>query len=157
MKEITLSVEKRLVYDAVAHTTAYLGGKSNEEGAFERIFATDDDRLIFERYWLEACSACTALMRKFIVEVSEQGSARRLDLKRDYTVRLEMPSSFDNNLTSGISESLRSFFTDYITGKWLELSGGQDAERYAKTSESHLAVLKTALYHRSKPQRQPIN
>lgn len=154
---VELSVEKRIVYDAVAHTTAYLGDKSMDEGAFDRVFAKDDDRLILERYWSEACSTCTTMMRSFIVSVSDPTPARRLSLGSDYRVQLEMPSSFDDNLVGGMSESLIGFFTDYITGKWLELTGVKEFKDYILSADSHLMRFKTSLFHRRKPKRQPIN
>lgn len=73
MKEIELSVNKANVYTEVAKTTAYTGSKmQDDKEAYSRIFATDEDREMLERFWVEACNGATELLKQFIVTVSDQ-------------------------------------------------------------------------------------
>lgn len=53
MIEIVLTIDKENVYWKVAQTTFYTGAKTkmDDNGAYERIFTTDDDKLMLERFW----------------------------------------------------------------------------------------------------------
>lgn len=160
MTEVRLSVELRMVLDRVAHTTAYIGSKrltAEDPGAFERVFATDEDRLLLQGYWRDAMAMATGVMRRFLVEASAPSPFNRLDLNNDYEVRLSMPSAFDSALSESMQTSLTSFFVAYIMDQWLRLVSPDAAEGYAADAAAHLSALRTTLYHRSKPKRKPIN
>ena len=91
MTEIELTVQKASVYDEVAKTTSYTGAKmTGDDDAYERIFTTDDDRMMLERFWVEACSAVTEQFKPFLLRVSDQPESHGVDLERNYNVVLEL-------------------------------------------------------------------
>ena len=50
MTDIALTVNKESVYEEVAQTTSYTGAKMNDELAYNRIFTTDEDKSMLERF-----------------------------------------------------------------------------------------------------------
>ena len=104
--DITLSIKKIDVYDEVAKTTSYVGLKKidADDKLYDRVFTTDADRDLLERFWREACNAVTDEFKQFII--SQPGQTDN----GIFTVDMSMPSSFDMNLVSSVEQSLLSFF-----------------------------------------------
>jgi hypothetical protein len=50
MIDIILTVNKEKVYEEVAKTTSYTGAKMDDELAYDRIFTTDEDKSMLERF-----------------------------------------------------------------------------------------------------------
>ena len=89
--EIELNIKKNEVLEEVAKTSAYSGSKMTEdEGAYERIFTTDADREMLERFWSESQVAVCEAMKKFLADEGETDDG--------YTVSLELSKSFDDVL-----------------------------------------------------------
>lgn len=155
MKEITLTVNKADVYDEVAKTTSYTGVKmQGDEGAYERIFTTDGDRLMLERFWVEACNASTEEFKPFITSVSEQsanGCGTPID--RNYVAELELSSSFDETLRGSIESSLFSFFVASIVSKWYKFTNKEEQASYAADAVLMMQDVMSKLYFRKKPKR----
>lgn len=154
MITISLSVNKVRVYDEVAKTTAYVGSKMTEdEGAYSRIFTTDDDRMMLERFWVEACSAATETFKPFIVSVSDQPESHGVELERNYDITLELSSAFDERLKDSIETSLFSFFVASIVSKWCKFSNKSDAEGYGNDADNAILDIESKIYYRRKPKR----
>lgn len=114
--DITLNIKKASVYDDVAKLTGYIGAKNNEsELTYDKVFTTDDDRILLERFWRDSCNASTDEFKNFIKTVSESTS-QTIDNTEIYTVVMTMPSSFD------IKElGLIRFYFMYL---WFFVKGG---------------------------------
>lgn len=156
MNDVKLIVSKSYVYDEVAKTTSYTGAKmQDDEGAYERIFTTDDDRMMLERFWSEACSSVTELLKPFIVSVSDHSVNLGVDLYKSYEVDLQLSSAFDTTLSNSISTSLFSFFVSFIVGKWYKFTNKNEAAAYISEAESALEDIKKKIFFRKKPTRIP--
>ena len=154
MIEVTLTVSKQLVYDEVAKTTSYTGAKmQGDDAAYDRIFTTDSDRSMLERFWTEACNAATEQLKKFIVEVSDNSEGSTIDLSRDYVVGLELSSSYDNNLTESVQASLFSFFVSVIVSKWYKFTNKEETESYAADAVGMMNDVMGKIFYRKKPVR----
>lgn len=69
---VTFEVLREKVYEEVAQTTSYTGDKmTGDEGAYERIFTTDEDQGQLERFWRECSAAFCEKMRRFLVSDKE--------------------------------------------------------------------------------------
>ena len=69
---ITLLVTKINVYDEVSKTSSYTGAKMDDNGSgYMRIFTIDEDRVVLERFWNEACNKVVDLVKPFIVSISK--------------------------------------------------------------------------------------
>ena len=92
MTDIALTVNKESVYEEVAQTTSYTGAKMNDELAYNRIFTTDEDKSMLERFWNESKNtACNSLKKILLNEVEREGI---------YQLSLGVSSSFDEALTT---------------------------------------------------------
>ncbi|MGN0875343.1 MAG: hypothetical protein ACI4OZ_09175 [Akkermansia sp.] len=151
---ISLEVNKANVYDEVAKTTAYVGSKLvGDDLAYERIFTTDGDRQMLERFWVEACGAATSAFRGFLVSVSEQPESHGVELDRHYRVELEASSSFDETLKDSMGTCLFSFFVNSIVGKWCVFANKGEAELYGKHAVAFLDDVKRKLLYKKRPVR----
>lgn len=154
MTDIRLTVQKSSVYNEVAKTTSYTGVKmTGDDDAYERIFTTDDDRMMLERFWIEACCAATEQFKPFLVDVSTQPESHGVELDRDYTVDLELSSSFDIHLKDSMETSLFSFFVSYIVSKWYRFVNKPESESYGADAAGMLDDVMRKAYYRKKPRR----
>lgn len=147
--DITLKIKKIDVYDEVAKTTSYVGLKQidADDKMYERVFTTDADRDLLERFWKEACSAVTDEFKQFIV-------SSPLQTEEDvFTVDMSMPSSFDINLVASVEQSLCSFFINMITAKWFSISSKNDAEHYQNEAIASGDEVRRKIFYRKKPKR----
>ena len=147
--DITLSIKKTDVYDEVAKTTSYVGLKQidADDKLYDRVFTTDADRDLLERFWQEACNAVTDEFKQFII--SQPGQTDN----GIFTVDMSMPSSFDVNLVSSVEQSLFSFFINLITAKWFSISNKGDAEHYQQEALASGNEVRRKIFYRKKPQR----
>lgn len=154
MKTIQLTVRKQEVYNEVAKTTSYTGAKmQDDDTAYDRIFTTDSDRSMLERFWTEACNAATGQLRKFVVAVSDNSEGSTIDLSRDYSVTLELSSSYDDNMTESVQSSLFSFFVSVIVAKWYKFTNKGEAESYAVDALGMMNDVTGKIFHKMKPRR----
>lgn len=112
MIEITIKAIKADVLNEVARTTAYEGKKSSDEGAYERIFTTEEDRSMLQRFWDEAASSITESMKRFVTSVDDNYTTRDADDGTSetlpaYVANLAVSSSYDTALTSSIEEPVQ--------------------------------------------------
>ena len=116
MTSVNININKANVYVEVAKTSSYSGAKMIDEApnAYEKIFTTDEDRMMLERFWREACNQVTDLFKPFLESVVELSESHGIDLTANYTASLSLSSSYDPNLTNSIQNSIFSFFTNYI-------------------------------------------
>lgn len=158
MNVVDIKVQKALVLDEVAKTTSYAGAKAVEDAeskgqAYERIFTSDADRVMLERFWLEACSSATDSLRPWLVNVSDQPATKQDTLENDYTAVLWLPDNWRASLTDSIQGSLFSYFANVIVGKWMMLASKEDAEAYLQTAAGMLQDVELKLYQRKRPTR----
>mgnify|MGYP003307805544 CR=1 FL=1 len=152
MIEAVFTVQKVEVYNEVAKTTSYTGIKMS--GAdYERIFTTDEDRMMLERFFNEAANNLTDLFKPFITQVSDTAPLHCFDLGRNYEVELELSSSYDENLNGSIQSSMFSYFTNFIVGSWYKFTNKGEAEGYLGDATALLLDIKSKLYFRKKPRR----
>ena len=154
MNNVTFTVNKANVYDEVAKTSAYAGSKAeNPAVSYERYFAKDEDRLALERFWAEACNAATDLFKPFILSVSDNTPGAGSDIANNYVVALELSGSYDTSLNGSVADSLFSFFSNFIAGKWFKYINKEEASSYATDAAGMLDDVRSKIYFRKKPRR----
>ena len=67
MIDIILTVNKEKVYEEVAKTTSYTGAKMDDELAYDRIFTTDEDKSMLERFWCESKNTICNSLKKMLL------------------------------------------------------------------------------------------
>lgn len=144
--EIELNVKKNEVLEEVAKTSAYSGSKMTEdEGAYERIFTTDADREMLERFWSESQVAVCEAMKKFLADEGETDDG--------YTVSLELSKSFDDVLQGSMEKELFSFFVMNITAKWFAFTNKKEAGDYGTAAQELLVGVRKKALYKKRPTR----
>lgn len=142
---IELAVNKQAVYEEVAKTTSYAGAKmEGDESAYERIFTTDEDQEMLERFWNEAASGAVDQLKPFIARCSNE---------EGFAVELELSSGFDTSLRDSIESSLFSYFVTMIVSKWFKMANKAEAESYGVDAVGAMDDVMKKIYHRKRPVR----
>lgn len=145
MINITLTVNKEKVYEEVAQTTSYTGAKMDDEHAYDRIFTTDEDKSMLERFWNECRNTVCNSMKKVLNLESETDGV--------FSLALELSNSFDEALTESMQRSLFSFFVMNITAKWYTFTNKEEAMGYATEAATYLEDIMRKAYFKKRPVR----
>lgn len=147
MMEVILNIEKERVYEEVAKTTSYTGAKmTGDEEAYDRIFTTEEDGEMLDRFWKEACSAAVEQLKPFLVK-DESGR------EGDCVLYLSLSASYSEALTRGVRASMLSYFVLYIVGKWYMFVNKDEAAGYLTDAAGMLADVMRKIYYRKRPER----
>ena len=146
MNTIIFQIQKDEVYNEVAKTTSYTGAKmEGDEGAYDRIFTTDEDKTMLERFWNESKNMVVASLKKQLRTERE--------INDEYTLELEVSTSFDDSLKESIQRSLFSFFVMNIVSKWYVLTNKKEAEAYATSAATNMEDVMRKVFYKKKPVR----
>lgn len=149
MIDITFTIDKKAVYEEVAQTTSYTGAKMDDENAYDRIFTTDEDQSMLERFWSESKNTVCNSTKKLLTSESENDGV--------FTLALQLSASFDEALTESMQRSLFSFFVMNITAKWYTFTNKQEATGYATEAATYLEDIMRKAYFKKKPMRPTYN
>lgn len=146
MATITLTIDRADVYEEVAKATDYTGSKLTEGGedARERILMSDADQAELGRFWQEAVSTANERLK----EMYESGS---LPSETPYTATLKVSVNYDTALTPSVQASLRSFFVNFITGKWYVYANKAETKDYFEEAAGLMEDVRRKLYTRKMP------
>lgn len=144
-----LSVKKEDVYDEVAKTTSYTGAKMDDDAAYDRIFTTEEDKAMLERFWNESKNAIAGNLKKFLVSETETDAT--------YTLTLELSASFEESLLKSMERSLFSFFVMNITAKWYTFTNKEEATDYAAGAATNVEDIMRKVFFKKKPRRPAYN
>ena len=180
--EITLSISKEDVMQEIAVTTAYTGGKmDNDDNALHRISTVDEDENHLERFWEESRAD---ICQELIGLVSFEGMVNDSIIKpvdpivpiipsgpviqsastaavlppaiittQHYELRLDVSKSFDEALLPSMKLSLRSFFVHNIVAKWYIYTNKGEAGDYADKATTLLDDIHRKAVYKKKPTR----
>ncbi len=158
MTTIEITVKKSQVMHEVAETTAYVGAKMPAQGEnptdyYDRIFTTDEDRQMLERFWVEACNATDSALSHGLIFSKPQTVHHGGDLTNDYVATLMVAVLWNDALTGAMNRTLYSFFVNSILGKWFIITNKEEAAAYATQADGMLADVVRMTYQRKRPMR----
>lgn len=145
MIEIEFEIDKKNVYEEVAKTTSYTGAKMDDERAYDRIFTTDEDQTMLERFWGECRNTICNSLKKILACEDEINGV--------YKLTLELSNSFDESLVGSMERSLFSFFVMSITSKWYTFTNKQEATGYATEAATYMEDVMRKAFFKKKPVR----
>lgn len=145
MIEITLTLDKSAVYHEVGQTTSYTGAKMNDDSAYERIFTTDADDSMLDRFWSESKITIANHLKRVLLEEN--------DLNGVYSLKIGVSDSFNESLVESMQLSLFSFFVMNITAKWYTFTNKQEAAGYAAEAATYVDDLMRKVFFKKKPAR----
>lgn len=155
--EITLSINKEDVMQEIAVTTAYTGGKmDNDENALHRISTVDEDENHLERFWEESRAD---ICQELIGLVTFEGMVRdtiplpSIVQRQHYELRLDVSKSFDEALLPSMRLSLFSYFVQSIVAKWYVYTNKGEAGDYADKASTLLDDIHRKAVYKKKPTR----
>jgi hypothetical protein len=157
--EITLSVAKSAVMNEVAKQTSYIGAKMTTpdgENAYDKVFTTNDDYGMLERYWRDALTAATGSLRRFVKSISATPPPSSVDMNEVFDLVLTVPKGYDDKQTGGISGALFSYFVNFITSRWLFITHREDAAHYDGRAADNMREVLLKIYYKKPPER-PID
>lgn len=117
----------------------------NDATAYTRIFTTEEDKDILERFWNESKNSVAGDLKKLLNEEKEENGT--------YTLTLEVSSSFDDNLIASMQRSLFSFFVMSIVSKWYIFTNKKEAESYATSALGDMEDVMRKAYYKKRPTR----
>lgn len=152
---ITIKIKKAEVYDEIAKLSGYVGAKTiGDTGLnYDRVFTTDDDREMLERFWREATDSITSEYRRLVTYVTSPVVSQEIDMNEIYSIYLSVPSNFNEMLTASIESMLRSYCINLITAKWFLITNKNEAEYYMAEAQNNAVMAKNKLFNRMKPIR----
>ena len=147
MKELLLTAKREDVYSEVEKTTEYTGAKMMhaDEGAHDRLSATEADRELLSRFFDEAAGVATDECKRFVDEVT-------LD-EAGYEARLSMSDSYDEHLSESIRTSLRNFFVAAVIAKWCKIVGSDAGAAYSADATASMLDVRSKIFNRKRPQK----
>ena len=146
MGTITLNVSRTDVYTEVDKTTDYTGAKlvREDNGARDRIAATEEDLKTLSRFWDETCAAANERLKEMFAGGSPPSA-------EDYSVTLNVSVAFDRELAPSVEATLHSFFIMSITGKWYVFANKGEAKEYFTEAGELIEDVRRKLYSRKRP------
>lgn len=130
MVEIILNIKKKDVYNEVAKISSYVGAKSEKNSEdtdmYARVFATDSDREMLDRFWEDCCGRVAEELQRFIVDIANTDASE---------VSLTVESLYNKSEKGGLrtkvlQKDLFSCFVNFILYKWFELTERERTEFY---------------------------
>lgn len=149
MIKTALTINKEAVYNEVAKTTSYTGDKMDDKTAYDRIFTTDEDKTMLERFWDESKNTIANSLKRILLNEQEKDGT--------YTLLLGLSSSFDEALTNSMQRSLFSFFVMNITAKWYTFTNKDEVSVYAAESVTYIDDIMRKAFYKKKPIRPTYN
>lgn len=151
MVYITFKVLKEKVLDEIGRTTSYVGAKWHDDAQdYDRVYTTDADQPMLERFWNEACTGILRLLKEYLISAKEEtddnGSVA-------YIVEIMMPRHFDEALKDSIEKEMFSYFVDCITGEWMNYIDKDKAKEYTDRLRIVSESLTDKIYSRKRPKR----
>lgn len=148
MDTITITVAQSDVYEEVAKATDYTGSKliDGDDGARDRILASDDDFKELGRFWDETIAAAEEWFKELFV-------SGETDADNNYNMELEVSASWDKTLQGSLQSTLRSYFIASIIGQWFKFANKGESADYLTTAGDMLQNVERLLYVRKKPVR----
>lgn len=150
MKSIEINISKSEVFEEVAKTTAYIGAKKvdGSGAAYDRIFTTNEDKNMLERFWLETADVMTNILSQFLNGVPSTSSS--------YAVGLVMSDRFDTSLSDSLNSSICSYFVNSILSKWCDITDKDNVKEYTDKAGALLVNINDMLFFKKKPTRKII-
>ena len=147
MRDIRISINKDEVYEEVAKTTAYIGGKNldaNGKSLYDQVFVTDADREMLEGYWNAAIGdVSVALYSVLAFENSDE----------EETFGLRVSNLFKESLVKTLETTAFSYVVNKIVAEWCLVVSKDKAEDYLSKANALLVKMDAILYIRKRPTR----
>lgn len=149
MQEIKLEINKTDVYEEVAKTTAYIGGKTvdaNGKSMYAQVFVTDVDNEMLERFWKGALDSLSCILGSILRLAPEEDDG-------DVCLYLGMTDNFPMALEGSLKSTAIEYVENKIIGEWCAVTAKSEAEQYANQAGALLMQVNNFIHKRCRPTR----
>lgn len=158
MKQITVEVDKRNVYNEIAKMTAYIGARdssgTSEDYTYEKVFTVDEDRIALEGFWADACVELTKSISEYVHTTSGSIPEHGLALGNDFSVTLKMPDNYNEGTVESVKSGVFQFFVYTILSRWLSMTKRESAPQYMEMAGASISDVFRLLNSRNRPVRR---
>lgn len=154
MQNLTITIQKSAVMAEVAKTTAYIGAKTPDaagSNSYDRVFTTNDDEVMLDRFFREAKSVVSDILKRYLTSYTDQGNDNNMNPNEQFSLVLSVTDRFDQSLIPAINGLIFSFFVNHITYKWFAITNRSDMEYYATEATANIKDIQTKLFFKRKP------
>lgn len=148
MQKINLEINKADVYEEVAKTTAYIGGKNvdaNGKSLYDQVFVTDADKEMLERFWQGAIDGLSVILSSVLMgTVADDESVQLL---------LNMTDNFPPVLKSSLVSTAIDYVENQILAEWCAVSAKGEVEKYSNEAGALLMQVNNLIHKRMRPSR----
>lgn len=149
MQKIKIEISKADVYNEVAKTTAYIGGKtldSNGKSMYDQVFVTDVDREMLERFWRGALDSLTYVLGNVLMFTTEEENG-------SVCLFLKMTDNFPMTLEGSLKSTAIEYVENKIIGEWCSVTAKGEVEQYSNQSGALLMQVNNLIHKRCRPTR----
>lgn len=149
MQKLNISINRDKVYEEVAKTTAYIGGKNldaNGKSLYDQVFVTKADREMLEGFWLDAIGDVSAALGSVLV-------TEKSDSDEEEIFGLRVSSLFKGSLAKTLESTAFSYVVNKIVAEWCLLVSKDKANEYLSKANALLDKMDALLYMRKRPTR----
>lgn len=154
MKTKVITVLKRDVYDEVCKTSDYIGVKLKEDDGYQRVGTVDEDRQMFERFWIETATLLANELIKHTLSINYQTTSQGLQIGSDFSMTLSLSERTKDNIDTAINGATFGYFVNSIASKWLMITHREDAKDYAHSALTELKNIKEIVFQKEPPRRR---
>lgn len=149
MRDIRISINRDKVYEEVAKTTAYIGGKTLDasgKSLYDQVFVTAADREMLEGFWNDAIGDVSAALGSVLV-------TEKSDSDEEEIFGLRVSTLFKGSLAKTLEATAISYVVNKIVAEWCLVVSKDNAEDYLSKANALLDKMDALLYMRRRPTR----
>jgi len=157
-KTVTATIKiSHLLYDIMNET--FLRGRTiqNKDNHKEvaSMFASEDeenrDKIL--RSIKKGFAEVKTELSDYLDEDGKSTDNSRYDGETDMTLRLTMPSNFNEAATAGVGEAIHDYLKNTAIAEWYMVTNKADAEQYVMMALNSMKSIQQAVSKRSRPKR----
>ena len=149
MRDIRISINRDEVYEEVAKTTAYIGGKNldaNGKSLYDPVFVTDADREMLEGDWNAAIGDVSVALDSVLAYQNSYSG-------EEETFGLSVSNLFNESLVKTLETTAFSYVVNKVVAEWCLVVSKDKAEDYLSKANALLVKMDAILYMRKRPTR----
>lgn len=151
---ITINILKSSMLNEVGKLTAYVGAKNTDEkgvNTYDKVFATNDDAVLLERFWREAKSDITDKLSRHIITPEKPITITDddVDTTEQYQIELHLPDNYNTAMIAPLNDEIYNYMANTIISKWFGITNRGDEERYSSYAANSLAKIHSYLLRRN--------
>lgn len=149
MANFTLTITKSDIYEEVAKTTAYIGGKNldaNGKSLYDQVFVTEADREMLEGFWEDSIDDVSVALESIL-------GWQKCDSGSNEVFGLRVSSLFNESLFKTLESTVFSYLVNKIVAEWCSVVCKDKVEDYLAKANALLLKIDAIIYTRKRPTR----